>query len=117
MRMGMSADFAWAVACWMRVVALAARVPPSLVGWAIEEETSFRMIHGLMRVSEGRVHFPGLKRMARTARTARRRNANSSERIRPGTPDEPRHAPRAAIAKAMAASGMRTGSGRDGFND
>ena len=30
-------------------------------------------------------------------------------------PDEPRHAPKAAIARAMTASGRRMGNGRDGW--
>ena len=59
----------------------------------MEDETSLRMIHGLTRASVGRVHFPGLKSSSTAAAMATSRNVRSSQRMPPGSPVEPRHAP------------------------
>ena len=42
------------------------------------------------------------------------RNVRSSQRMRTAMPAAPRHAPKAAMPKAMVARAMRTGSGKGG---
>jgi hypothetical protein len=99
---------AWLVAC-------VARDLPSAVGSAMEAEVSWRMIHGRVFSSLGRIHLPGLARRVRSAVMAARRRVVRVARVRVGRPAELFHEAYAATASAKMPSGMRTGSWRVGF--